>query len=102
MAWQHPDFAGRFLSEGSKDWNDKDDDPSPRLSDDTHGTCTSFHHSPPRPHSHVREASSSTNTHMVACAGLVGAGMNDGVCGVGLSYRCDNAASVIVLFSDHT
>ncbi|ELR17094.1 peptidase, S8/S53 subfamily protein [Acanthamoeba castellanii str. Neff] len=61
LEWRHKDFGegSRFLAEGSKDWNGRDDDPTPVRSDDTHGT---------------------------ACAGLAYAGMNDGTCGVGLAF----------------
>jgi hypothetical protein len=42
LEWRHKDFGegSRFLAEGSKDWNGRDDDPSPVRSDDTHGTGT--------------------------------------------------------------
>ncbi|KAF2459791.1 peptidase S8/S53 domain-containing protein [Lineolata rhizophorae] len=62
------DLAPNYLSAGSYDFNDKVDDPKPRLSDDRHGT---------------------------RCAGEVAAAKND-VCGVGVAYEA-NIAGIRIL-----
>ncbi|KAL6047874.1 hypothetical protein QOT17_021381 [Balamuthia mandrillaris] len=79
LEWTHPDFleAGqereenprRYISEASYDWNDSDDDPSPALPDDTHGT---------------------------SCGGLSFAGRNNGKCGIGAAFNASFSAQRLI------
>lgn len=56
---EHPDLKDNYYAEGSWNFNDHDDDPRPRLSNDQHGT---------------------------RCSGEIAAGAND-ACGVGVAYK---------------
>jgi kexin len=67
------DLKNNFFAEGSHDFNDHEDLPTPKLSDDRHGT---------------------------RCAGEIAAGRND-VCGVGLAYDA-KISGVRILSGDIT
>jgi kexin len=67
------DLKDNFFAEGSHDYNDHEDLPTPKLSDDRHGT---------------------------RCAGEIAAGRND-ACGVGLAYDA-NISGVRILSGDIT
>jgi kexin len=67
------DLKSNFFAEGSHDFNDHEDLPTPKLSDDRHGT---------------------------RCAGEIAAGKND-VCGVGLAYDA-KISGVRILSGDIT
>lgn len=70
LEWRHNDFgSSRFRASASYDWNSRDSDPSPALYDDTHGT---------------------------SCGGLAFAGMNNGVCGVGVAYNAGISAQRLI------
>jgi subtilisin family serine protease len=70
LEWRHDDLGeSRYMRAASRDWNGKDDDPSPASYDDTHGT---------------------------SCGGLAFAGMNDGHCGVGIAYNAKLGAQRLI------
>lgn len=73
LDYDSQDLKDNFFAEGSHDYNDHEDLPTPKLSDDRHGT---------------------------RCAGEIAAGKND-VCGVGLAYDA-KISGVRILSGDIT